>query len=176
MRTDEFWAVVERARSGAGADPRVVAERATDELAGRDAADVAGFDRHLNRVLAASGSADLFGAAYLINGGCSDEGFAAFRGWLMAQGRSAFAQAVARPDALADLPAVRRAAATGEECGSEPMLGVAREAYRRAGHGELPAAEVPALDTDQFWDVDDEEQVRRRLPRLAALFLASPPE
>ncbi|HEX7746317.1 MAG TPA: DUF4240 domain-containing protein [Micromonosporaceae bacterium] len=175
MRTDDFWGLIERARSGAGDDPKVIAERAAAELA-RAPADIIGFDRHLARVLAASNRVDLWGAAYLINGGASDDGFDHFRGWLLGQGRSVFARAAGDPDSLADLPAVRRAAATGEEFAAEMMLGIADEAYRRAtGRGLPPAVDpLPRLDPAEFWDFDDEEEARRRLPRLAELFLEPP--
>ena len=46
---------------------------------------------------------DLWGAAYLINGGCSDDGFAYFRSWLISRGRAAYEEAVRDPDSLADL-------------------------------------------------------------------------
>ncbi|BCB84430.1 DUF4240 domain-containing protein [Phytohabitans suffuscus] len=176
MNTNEFWALIgEAARDGG--TPDTVADRAATALARRDPSEIVGFERHLRRVLDASYKVDLFGAAYLVNGGCSDEGFDAFRGWLMVQGREAFARAVGEPDSLAELAAVRRAALTGEELGSERMLGVAATAHREAtGEGlpEEPATKRP--NTDDFWDFDDEDEVRRRFPRLAALFNEAPAE
>lgn len=47
----------------------------------------------------------LWAAGYLINDGCSDDGFEYFRAWLIAQGREVFERVVADPDALAGLPA-----------------------------------------------------------------------
>lgn len=44
---------------------------------------------------------DLWGAAYLINGGCSDDGFEYFRRWLVSAGREVFEQALSDPDSLA---------------------------------------------------------------------------
>jgi len=45
---------------------------------------------------------DLWGAAYLINGGCSDDGFIDFRDWLVARGRAVYEAAILDPDSLAD--------------------------------------------------------------------------
>ncbi|MFC0532631.1 DUF4240 domain-containing protein [Phytohabitans kaempferiae] len=176
MNTNEFWALIGDAARDGGT-PDTVADRAATTLASRDTSEIVGFEQHLRRVLDASYKVDLFGAAYLVNGGCSDEGFDAFRGWLMAQGRDAYARAVGEPDSLAELPAVRRAALTGEELGSEKMLAVAATAHRTATGTELP--EEPAAkrpNTDDFWDFDNEDEVRRRLPRLAALFNEAPLE
>lgn len=178
MRTDEFWQLIDRAREGAGGEPEAVAARATALLAERDPAEIVGYARHQQRVLAASYRVDLWGAAYLINGGASDDGFEYFRGWLMTQGRAVFARAVADPDSLAELPQVRAAALSGEEFACEDMLAVPWEAYRKATAAELPAERdpVPVPDLNDFWDFDDEEEVTRRLPRLAALFAAPPQE
>ena len=86
-------------------------------------------------MLAASYREDLWGAAYLINGGASDDGFEYFRGWLMTQGRAVFARAVADPDSLAELPAVPAAALTGEEFEARADVAVRRGGVP-AGHRE----------------------------------------
>lgn len=177
MRTDDFWQLIERARAGTGAEPEAVAARAVALLAERAPEEIVGYARHQQRVLAASYAVDLWGAAYLINGGASDDGFEYFRGWLMTQGRAVFARAVADPDTLAELPQVRAAALSGEEFECEEMLAVPWEAYRKATGTPLPAERdpVPVPDLNDFWDFDDEEEAARRLPRLAALF-AQPPQ
>ncbi len=96
----------------------------------------------------------------------------------MTQGRAVFAGAVADPDSLAALPQVRAAALSGEEFACEDMLAVPWEAYRKATAAELPAdrAPTPEPDLNDFWDFDDEDEARRRLPRLAALFVEPPEE
>jgi hypothetical protein len=177
MRTDDFWQLIDHARTGGG-EPDAIAARAVALLAARDPEEIVGYAHHQQRVLAASYRVDLWGAAYLINGGASDDGFEYFRGWLMTQGRAVFAGAVADPDSLADLPQVRAASLSGEEFECEDMLAVPWDAYRRAAATDLPAerAAVPEPDLNDFWDFDDEEEARRRLPRLAALFVEPPQE
>ncbi|MFC0034023.1 DUF4240 domain-containing protein [Micromonospora chaiyaphumensis] len=177
MRTDEFWQLIDSARAGGGGEAAAVAARAVALLAERDPEEIVGYAHHQQRVLAASYKVDLWGAAYLINGGASDDGFEYFRGWLMTQGRAVFARAVADPDSLAELPQVRAAALSGEEFECEDMLAVPWEAYRKATAADLPADRDPvrAPDLNDFWDFDDEDEARRHLPKLAALF-AEPPE
>jgi len=46
---------------------------------------------------------DLWGAAYLAEGGDSDDGFLYFRIWLVSKGRSSFEAVLDHPDDLADL-------------------------------------------------------------------------
>lgn len=177
MRTEDFWAVIDRATADRPDSPDEVAKRAAGELATHDPEEIVAWDRHLGKVMAASGTEDLWAAAYLINGGCSDDGFDAFRGWLIAHGRSAVARAVADPDSLAEVPEVRAAATTGAVFEAEDVLSIGAEAYALATGGELPRspARPTRPDAADLWDFDDEGEMRHRLPRLSALFL-EPPE
>ncbi|MGC5032654.1 DUF4240 domain-containing protein [Micromonospora sp. DT229] len=177
MRTDDFWQLIDSARSGGG-EPGAIAARAVALLAARDPEEIVGYAHHQRRVLSASYRVDLWGAAYLINGGASDDGFEYFRGWLMTQGREVFARVVADPDSLAELPRVRSAALSGEEFECEDMLAVPWDAYRKATATDLPTDRQPppVSDLNDFWDFDDADEARRRLPRLAALFVEPPQE
>lgn len=86
---------------------------------------------------------EVWGAAYLINGGCSDDGFQDFRAWLVAQGRDTFRRAVADPDSLAEHPAVRRMADSRRDgwLGLESLHFAAEETYeRRTGDHETFSA------------------------------------
>jgi hypothetical protein len=176
MKTDDFWAVITRATADRPGSPAEVAKSAAADLATRDPEEIVAWARHLDKVMVASGTEDLWAAAYLINGGCSEEGFDNFRGWLIAHGREAVARSVKSPDALADLPAVRAAVDTGAVFEAEEVLSIAAEAYAQATGSEMPAGETPVTrpDAADLWDFDDEEEMQRRLPRLAALFLAPP--
>jgi hypothetical protein len=182
MRTDEFWAVIERATADLGAaghaarTPGDVAKRAVAELAASEPEQIVAWGRHLDKVMTASYKEDLWAAAYLINGGCSDEGFDHFRGWLVAHGREVVARAVREPDSLADLPAVQAAAASGAEFDGAEVLRVAATAYEEATGTPLPAPvdQVAMPSSDTFWDFDNEDEMQRRLPRLSALFLEPP--
>jgi hypothetical protein len=176
MRTDDFWAVIDRATTDRPDSPDEVAKRAAAELATRDPEAIIAWDRHLGKVMVASGTEDLWAAAYLINGGCSDDGFDAFRGWLIAHGRSVVARAAAGPDSLAELPEVRAAAVTGAVFEAAEVLSIGAEAYVLATGGELPRSPAAASrpEAAELWDFDDEDEMRRRLPRLSTLFLEPP--
>jgi hypothetical protein len=176
MRTDDFWAVIARATADRPATPGEVAKRAVTELGARDPEEIVAWGRHFDKVMAASGTEDLWAAANVIHGGCSEEGFDAFRGWLIAHGREAVARTVRSPDSLADVPVVRAAAETGAVFEAPEVLTIAAEAYRQVTGEELPEEDRPKTrpDVADLWDFDDEEEMQRRLPKLSALFLAEP--
>ncbi|MEV4139673.1 DUF4240 domain-containing protein [Dactylosporangium sp. NPDC049742] len=174
---DDVWRLISTARADLGGSPSSddVAAAVVRLLRSRPAADIAAFEQPLWDLLAVSYRADLWAAAYLINGGASDDGFDYFRGWLIGQGRETFERALADPDSLATHPAVVAAAAEGEDLEGEDMLGVVWDAHRAATGGvDLPAGSCairyPDLDPDWEFDFDDEAEMRRRLPRLMALY------
>ncbi|MFF4153768.1 DUF4240 domain-containing protein [Streptomyces sp. NPDC001651] len=175
MDKQRFWQLIEDTRapiSGPG-DGQDVARRASAELALRPAGEIVAAERALWGLMADSYTTPLWAAAYLINGGCSDDGFDYFRGWLIAQGREVFERAIADPDTLAELPVVRACAAGGGCLENEDVLGIAWNAHLAATGEQLPdgafTLRYPALAPG--WDFDDRGEMARRLPRLAGFFL-----
>jgi hypothetical protein len=142
MDRAEFWAMVEAARSAHGGDCAQHATRLVVALAELPAAEILAFEHVNDELMAESYHWDLWGAAYLLNFGCSNDGFDYFRGWLLSQGRAIWEAALQDPDGLAELPQVRRLALQRRWeswfwC--QDILGVAYEAYqRRTGQPVTP--------------------------------------
>jgi hypothetical protein len=153
-------------------------------LARLEPAEIAEFELAFDQVRAASDRDDLANAAILIEHGfLGDDSFDDFRAGLVSLGRETFEKALRDPDSLADHPAVREIAAAADPrwLGREDLLYAASRAYAEAtGRDEVTFFDaVEALDLDEpdtggaeqdGWDITDEAQTRRRLPRLAALF------
>lgn len=172
VNRQEFWDVIEQARADVGsAAADAVAARATEVLALLPPAQIAAAAQPLWDLMADSYRGDLWAAAYLINGGASDDGFEYFRGWLITQGREVFERAVADPDSLADVPAVQAVAAEAGDLECEEALGIARDAYLKATGQELPgdAFTIRYPPVNFAWDPADNVQVRTHLPRLDRL-------
>ncbi|WP_420080184.1 DUF4240 domain-containing protein [Streptomyces sp. JL4002] len=172
MDKQTFWKLIGTAREQV--EPDAVARRAAELLSGLPEAEVAAAQQVLWDLLADSYRSPLWAAAYVINGGCSDDGFDYFRGWLLTQGRETFEGALADPDSLADNTAVREAAREGLELWDEEALSIAWTAYGTATGRELPSdsftIRYPPLDPSWDFDFDDTDRLRPRLPRLTTLF------
>lgn len=177
MDLEQFWNLIEQARGRAAdaTDSEDIAEQATALLAAHEPQQIIDAQQILWDLMAASYQAPVWAAAYVINGGCSDDGFDYFRGWLITQGRTVFEQVVADVDQLADLPAVRAAAAEGIDLENEQTLSIAWDAYEAATGEELPGdaftINYPALDPAWNFDFEDNCKIVSRLPRIAALYL-----
>jgi Protein of unknown function (DUF4240) len=109
MDGEAFWELIEQARSTTHDDEHLV-ERVATALLALPTEEILDFEEHLSEAEHRAYRWEVGGAAYLINGGCSDDGFQDFRAWLVAQGRDTFTRGVADPDSLTEHPAVRRMA------------------------------------------------------------------
>jgi len=101
MADDRFWALMAASRFPRNQEKQVSALRPRLEVLSLE--DVEAFEAAFRDKLDRSYSFDLWGAAYLANGGCSDDGFHYFRCWLVSSGREVFENALADPDSLADV-------------------------------------------------------------------------
>jgi hypothetical protein len=177
MDMQQFWKLIEDARRQVPdpADGEEVAARAAALLSAYPREETAAAGQVLRELMTGSYRTPLWAAAYVINGGCSNDGFDYFRGWLILQGREVFEHVVADPDALADLPVIRAQAPGAAYLECEDTLYIASRAYRAATGEELPPHPFPIRhrELDPAWDFDFDDQIemKRRLPRLAALFL-----
>ncbi|MFF5262066.1 DUF4240 domain-containing protein [Actinomadura viridis] len=169
MTEEEFWALIV-ATDPAADDSEVLTAR----LAVLPDEELRDFEVTLNRLLDAAYRGDLWDAAYLINDGCSDDGFEYFRCRLVAQGPSVYAEALRDPDSLAGHPAV---IADQDHYECESLLYAAGQAYA-ARTGLDPARFYDRCDTSSpgaktllIDHARDHAELVRRLPRLTALLL-----
>jgi Protein of unknown function (DUF4240) len=172
MDRDGFWMLVEA--TNVDVDCEAHAERLSARLARLAPEEIIWFDRQFWQRLAEAYRWDLWGVAYQLSGGCSDDGFVYFRCWLLAQGQATWEAALHEPDSVADHPVVaNRSGPVHEwailEC--EPILYVTRNAYRTHVGAELPddsRSPQPAAPLGEYWDFEDSEEAHRRLPRAWA--------
>jgi hypothetical protein len=175
MDTRQFWKLIEdaRARVDDAADSEAIAGRAAVLLSAFPREEIVDAQRVLNGLQAASYRNPLWAAASLINGGCGDDGFDYFRGWLIVQGREVFDRSVADPDSLADLPVIGPPTLDRPPVECEETWYIAMRAYRAATGAELPSdaftTRYPEPDAGWDFDFDDRTKMEQRLPRLTAL-------
>lgn len=98
-----FWGVIRAARDGGRGDFEGRPSRLAELLRARSSEDVARFVDHMHDAMDAAYSHDLWGAAYVIGGGCSDDRFMDFRKWLISCGRERYERALADPETLVEV-------------------------------------------------------------------------
>jgi len=177
MDESEFWTLVDTAR---------FAETPTDEalvelLTGRSLEELVAFQRRFDAVTDRVHRWDVWAAAYLIGGGCSDDAFGDFKAGLVALGSDWFERVAAGADELASHPLVIEAAESrdvAEVIFDENFAFAASTAAESGADVEVFWAAMEAVPDDaespelgDGWDFDDKQEMRSRLPRLASLFL-----
>ena len=163
MTRDDFWKLIETSRRGAESIDDQMG-KLHDLLVPLSTEDILGFDRCFQECIRDAYTEELWAAAYIVNGGCSDDGFDYFMGWLIAHGRNAFEAVLADPERLVDI------AERDDHVECERMWSAAAIAYE-AKTGKDDFYKISNGVTRQLrgepWD---EETVDELYPKLAEKF------
>jgi hypothetical protein len=108
MDKNRFWAIIEASKKkakGESIDERSAAQLDTlkQELAKLEPEEIVEFQEVWDTVFDEAYDWGLWGAAYILGGGCSDDGFIDFRSWLITQGQTVYENALKDPETLARL-------------------------------------------------------------------------
>jgi hypothetical protein len=125
--------------------------------------EITQFQRALDERMNEAYRWDLWAAAYIIDGGCSDDGFLDFRSWLVSMGREVFEAALRDPESLLDV-----ADAPGVEVTSfEELAYVPRQAYEEKAGEDMPdtGVEPPGEPGGDAWS-EEGDDLKRLLPKL----------
>lgn len=169
MDDNTFWSIIDSAISPNKAESDFNYDKLENRLRQMSAEEILGFGAAMQRALNHAYDWRLWGAAYLINGGCSDDGFEYFRGWLIAQGSAVYRQALANPDSLAEYIKSYKGSSPIED---EDLLAAPWMIFKEktgSGDGYETGVEFASEPNGENWDFDDDEQMKSRLPKLAAL-------
>ncbi len=168
MDDDIFWQVIESCKSDSEEETLNNIRRSLNQYS---AVDIIGFQLRFRTLIAESYHSDLWCACYIINGGCSDDGFEYFRYWLLSQGQTVFENAIENPDNLATI--VKNRLINSYEL--EPIAYLPNEIFEL----KTGKAIYDYIDEDAFydqlklnsniefsWKEDDPESMKAICPKL----------
>ena len=166
MNGAAFWGLIERARADADNDTERQSELLEERLSKLPPRQIVRFQQIRRQMDERAYTWDIWGAAYVIDDGCSDDCFRDFRAYLISLGPRAFAAAMRNPDSLA--PVVQDA----EEGDWENADDVAPDAYQTASGDDFPAdsSDLSGSPRGEPWDDESQETLAQRYPALAARF------
>lgn len=99
ISVEQFWAIVENEKNLSESQYLDSVRSNLDQLT---ASDIIGFHLRMEILLEESYNSELWCACFLMNSGCSDDGFQYFRYWLISKGRNIFEKTSENPDILAN--------------------------------------------------------------------------
>lgn len=167
MSEEKFWNLIEVSLDKSEGDMEAQYNELLSELNKLTADEIIGFQNVFNRYYTEVYTSELWGAAYIINGGCSDDGFDYFRAWLISKGKEVFFKALQNPDSLAEV--LREDEIEGAEF--EELISIGKEAYESKGNNEefyhlVETFKYPEITID--WD-EDESILDEMFPRLSEM-------
>jgi TDG/mug DNA glycosylase family protein len=166
MDIDRFWALIDASREEAGGSPWRQVFTLRDELRRLTVEEIVSFQNHFAGLMARANRNALAGATTFLSGGCSDDGFMDFRGWLISRGRTAYENALRDPETLIDV--VRD---DGSDCQFEDFFYLASFVWsEKTGLGVDKTPEAFYLNPGEPEDEvvpEDLESLKRLYPKLS---------
>ena len=152
-------------RQKSNGSPHAQQEHIESALKSMSPAEIIEFDRFYRTLHYKAYAWNLWAAAYIVNGGCSDDCFSDFRGWLIGQGEKVYHKALANPDSLADVENLER------DMDWEGYGYLAITVYEQVTGQVMPMPAVghPAEPTGEEWE-EDEAELSALLPKLFEKF------
>lgn len=183
MNKNEFWELIQTSYREADWETDKEMELLINKLSQYSQEDILRFGKIYDIYAKESYKSKLWAAAYVMSDGCSDDCFDYFRGWLISRGKEPYLNAMIDPDSLVDLDMPYE----DDYFENEQMLSVALRAlnkkigtddinvyFERMKEFELDSDEILGIvdeisfgeDIDADWDEDDEESLRKLVPKL----------
>lgn len=101
MNHNEFWKIIEKSKQGAESEDEQ-AEQLESILLELPSSEIQSFDYIFNELRYSAYRWDIWGVAYILCGGCSDDSFDYFRAWLISRGQEFFEDAMKDAESIAD--------------------------------------------------------------------------
>jgi hypothetical protein len=162
MNQAEIWQLIDKTREESQGDQDQQLELMLNALASLPEQEILDYEHIFEELMDRAYNRDLWAAAYIINGGCSEDGFKDFRAWLISLGLSVYAQALNDPESLMDIVDCEFYASF------EPFLAVSWKAWEQKTGKEFPheSRELPKL-TGEDWD---DSGLKYKYPKMLAKY------
>ena len=168
MQTAQFWQLIDQSRQQASAENQTHAEALSEVLHPLSVTEIIAFEHLFTRFFHEAYDWKLWAAAYLIHGGCSDDGFMDFRAWLIAQGETTYQNVLANPDLLAEMVEDEDDLYVLE---SQDIWSVAVYVYQdKTGSDDMPNDDETEFPTEPKGKTWEEEDLAELLPSLYQKF------
>jgi hypothetical protein len=166
MDQAKFWNLVEETRQASGNNTGDQSSRLEERLSKLPPQQILEFERLRKQLDKRAYTYRMWGAAYVIDDGCSDDCFRDFRAYVISLGPNAYEKALANPDSLA--PVVQDAE-TGDW---ENADDVAPDAYSSRTGNDFPIddSDLSGRPAGTPFPQNDIASLTREYPKLAARF------
>ncbi|TNE81342.1 MAG: DUF4240 domain-containing protein [Bacteroidetes bacterium] len=175
LEESKFWSLIHTSYASAGGDYEKQQTELEKELKKLSADDIIRFSNQYYKLKEHAYTWELWGAIYLMQGGCGDDDFDYFRDWVLAQGKDFFYKTVSDPESLVEVDEARVFVEW------EGLSYVAFKVFEELTGQSMPIPDFPDYDENEGsdeedgprgkeWDDDDLESM---FPKLNAKYGSS---
>ena len=163
MDENQFWKIIATSKINTEGNYEKQQAELNKELTKLTAIEILEFDNKFRTLRGQAYRWELWAGAYIMNGGCSDDCFSDFRGWLIGQGKVVYENAMRDVETLVELNHNR------DNDDWEGLSYVPRAVYlKKTGGNEIPNGIQENIEiTGEEWDEDDAE-LKAKYPKLHA--------
>lgn len=164
MPEDKFWQIIQSSHNQAKGNFVSQQEVLRHFLQNLDPKEIMHFDNRFRSLRGEAYDWGLWGAIYTIHGGCFEDSFSDFRGWLIAQGKEQYYKALKNPESLVDLdPSVI-------DIDWEGMNSIAAAVFKEVTGQKLSSGFVENKKlTGEEW-IEFTDDLKNRFPKLWAKY------
>lgn len=159
MNAEKFWEIIETSRVKSNGEYEKQQNELENELLKLSANEIFEFDNKFRALRGQIYNWDFWAAAYIINGGCSDDCFSDFRGWLIGQGKHIYESAINDIETLTNLNETNNGDWEG-------LSYIPNNVYNKKTGKDLPEGIQENFEiTGEEWE-EDENELKLRFPKL----------
>lgn len=169
-----FWDIIDRSLKSTGSQEEQE-QFLVKEIKKLSPKEIIGFRLRTDKLLTDSYTSEMWCAGYIMNGGCSDDGFEYFRNWVISRGKETYYKATKNPDQL-----ITETTSSPKIYEFEGFWYVALNAFKYKTGKEL----YDYIDYEKFkttegnyptikfnWKEEDPESMKKICPKLYGKFM-----
>jgi hypothetical protein len=165
MDEDRFWRIIHTVKLKSHGDYALFQEDLADELGRLAPQDIILFANRFRYFRGIANTWELWGAIYIIHGGCGDDSFNDFREWVIGQGKDFYYKTIKDPDSLVEV-----ATEEIEDVEWEGLGYVPDAVYKDKTGQELPGSFREQIETTGREWTEDSDDLKSMFPRLSAKY------
>jgi hypothetical protein len=163
MDSEKFWEIIALSKTNSSGDYEKQQSELQKELLKLPAIEIIEFANKFRTIRGEVYNWNFWAAAYIINGGCSDDCFSDFRGWLIGQGKITFENAIGDIETLTELNETN-------DGDWEGLSYIPSDAYEQKTGNDMPNGIRENFEiTGEEWD-EEGDDLKNKFPKLWAKF------
>jgi hypothetical protein len=165
MDEDQFWKIIQATKNIAHNDFHQQQDELAKEMHKLSPGEIIQFANSFRHFRGEANTWELWGAIYIINGGCGDDSFNDFREWVIGQGKDFYYRTIKNPETLSEIDADQFEDVDWEGLGYIPGA-----VFQELTGQEMPYPYHEKLETTGVEWKEGSDDLEKMFPKLAAKY------